>query len=264
MRIVLSVGSTDFALQEMGYLAQQVSEHVVGVIVEDRTSFRFQWRSLIQRLKRYGLIRTINQILLVVYRRIAVRAPSHHGATPADRDLLGRWDVLRVRSMKDPEVRKFILSRQADVLVNLATGIMRPDTFSAPRLGAINIHAGMNPKYRGADPNFWAVHANDFEWIGTTIHQIDAGVDTGAILYRQALTLEPSDTIESLTRKSVHQGVLAAIDLLRHYESAGNWGEPRIEAGAHAESGLYGWYGLTHYLKGERNLARYLSHRTER
>jgi methionyl-tRNA formyltransferase len=63
--------------------------------------------------------------------------------------------------------------------------ILPPDVFGMPRLGTINIHPSLLPRYRGPAPVLWAIRNGDAE-IGVTIHRIDEGVDTGPILAQRA------------------------------------------------------------------------------
>ena len=73
---------------------------------------------------------------------------------------------------------------------------------SAPTLAAIpcpvvNFHAGINPQYRGLMGGYWARVENDEEHFGATVHLVDAGVDTGDILYQSRMTPSKSDTLHT-------------------------------------------------------------------
>ena len=85
-----------------------------------------------------------------------------------------------------------------DVLVVAAYGLLLPPAVLAlPRLGCINIHASLLPRWRGAAPIHRAIEAGDAE-TGITIMQMDEGLDTGPMLLRRALPIAAGDTTASL------------------------------------------------------------------
>lgn len=85
-----------------------------------------------------------------------------------------------------------------DVLVVAAYGLILPAwVLGLPRLGCLNIHASLLPRWRGAAPIHRAIEAGDTE-TGITIMQMDAGLDTGDMLVRELLAISPTDTTASL------------------------------------------------------------------
>lgn len=101
----------------------------------------------------------------------------------------------RLRSV---EQRAALEASRPDVLVVAAYGlILPPAVLAVPRLGCINIHASLLPRWRGAAPIHRAIEAGDSE-TGITIMQMDEGLDTGAMLLRRAIPILASDTTGSL------------------------------------------------------------------
>ncbi len=95
---------------------------------------------------------------------------------------------------------------QGDVMVVAAYGLILPQwTLDSCRLGALNIHASLLPRWRGAAPIHRAVEAGD-SVTGITIMQMDAGLDTGDMLLIDTLSLQPSDTTASLHVKLADRG----------------------------------------------------------
>jgi methionyl-tRNA formyltransferase len=93
-----------------------------------------------------------------------------------------------------------------DVLVVAAYGLILPQwVLSLPRLGCINIHGSLLPRWRGAAPVQRAIEAGDAQ-TGICIMQMDAGLDTGDILRREALAIEPVDTSASLSQRLAELG----------------------------------------------------------
>jgi methionyl-tRNA formyltransferase len=90
--------------------------------------------------------------------------------------------VLTPRTLKDPEAQAQFAAHDADVAVVAAYGLLLPQpVLDAPRLGCINIHASLLPRWRGAAPIQRAILAGDME-TGVTIMQMEAGLDTGPML----------------------------------------------------------------------------------
>ena len=69
-----------------------------------------------------------------------------------------------------------------DLLLVCFSPVLKPVIFSLPRLATLNIHFGLAPKYRGEHTLFWPRYHGDWEGLGVTLHHIDRGIDTGAVL----------------------------------------------------------------------------------
>ena len=97
--------------------------------------------------------------------------------------------------------RAAIEAAQVDVMVVAAYGLILPQwVLDLPRLGCLNIHASLLPRWRGAAPIHRAIEAGDAE-TGVTIMQMDAGLDTGDMLLAERLPITPLDTTSSLHDK---------------------------------------------------------------
>ncbi|MEN9314748.1 MAG: hypothetical protein RIS35_1141 [Pseudomonadota bacterium] len=106
--------------------------------------------------------------------------------------------VFQPRTLRDADAQRRIADVGADAMVVAAYGlILPPEVLSAPRLGCINIHASLLPRWRGAAPIQRAIEAGD-DRTGITIMQMDAGLDTGAMLLVREVPIRPDDTGASL------------------------------------------------------------------
>lgn len=109
--------------------------------------------------------------------------------------------VLQPRRVKTPEAVRELKSYQADVYVVAAFGqILSQEILDIPRLGCLCVHASLLPRYRGASPMQHAIIDGE-EKTGVTIMQMDAGIDTGDMLYKKELYLAPDETSETLHDK---------------------------------------------------------------
>lgn len=124
-------------------------------------------------------------------------------------------------SLKEESALETLKAWQADLMIVVAYGLILPQTvLDTPRLGCLNVHASILPRWRGAAPIERAILAGDHE-TGVTIMQMDAGLDTGDMLYTKAIAIANGDTRESLEAKLIHLGqesllyTLANLDLLK-------------------------------------------------
>ena len=127
--------------------------------------------------------------------------------------------VAQPATLKTEAGREALLEWRPDVLVVVAYGLILPAAVLAiPRLGCVNIHASLLPRWRGAAPIPRAILAGD-EQTGTTIMLMDAGLDTGPMLLQRSLAIEPDDTGGSLHDKLSAQGAEAIVEALEGLES---------------------------------------------
>jgi methionyl-tRNA formyltransferase len=112
-------------------------------------------------------------------------------------------------------VRQALLAVQADVMVVAAYGLILPQwTLDLPRLGCLNIHASLLPRWRGAAPIHRAIEAGDAE-TGVTLMQMDAGLDTGDMLAIESLPITVDDTTASLHDKLAELGARMTVQALQ-------------------------------------------------
>lgn len=108
--------------------------------------------------------------------------------------------------LRDPKDQAEFAAHQADLAVVVAYGLILPQTvLDAPRLGCVNIHASLLPRWRGAAPIHRAILAGDQE-TGVAIMQMEAGLDTGPVLSEQRIPIATSDTTADLHDKLAQIG----------------------------------------------------------
>ena len=116
--------------------------------------------------------------------------------------------------LRTAEQRAALVANRRDVLVVAAYGlILPPEVRALPKLGCLNIHASLLPRWRGAAPIHRAIEAGDAE-TGITIMQMDAGLDTGPMCLRRTIPIAPDDTTGSLHDKLAQLGAEAIVDAL--------------------------------------------------
>ncbi len=110
--------------------------------------------------------------------------------------------------------RAALLAARPDVLVVAAYGLILPQwVLDLPRLGGLNIHGSLLPRWRGAAPIHRAIEAGDAR-TGITIMQMDAGLDTGAMLLAESIPIAPDDTTATLHDKLAPLGGRLIVEAL--------------------------------------------------
>ena len=122
-------------------------------------------------------------------------------------------------SLTDIKTQETIARLEADVLVVVAYGLILPQAvLDIPRLGCINVHGSILPKWRGAAPIQRAIEAGDRE-TGVTVMQMDVGLDTGPMLTTSQCTIDDKETSASLYSKLAVLGAQALINTLEKMRS---------------------------------------------
>jgi methionyl-tRNA formyltransferase len=143
-----------------------------------------------------------------------------------------RIEVLQPTTLKAaPEVAR-VRAVRPDALVVAAYGLLLPQAMlEAGRYGALNIHASLLPRWRGAAPIQRTILAGDPE-TGISIMQMDAGLDTGPVLAQAKIPVGAEEDSGSLHDRLAELGAEMIVDILSRLEAGGVRGAPQEEAGA--------------------------------
>jgi methionyl-tRNA formyltransferase len=157
-------------------------------------------------------------------------------ASPPPVKLLAAESALPVfqpeKIKNNAELRARLEAIQPDAIIVVAYGRIIPDwMLQLPRLGNLNLHASLLPKYRGAAPIQWAV-ANGEAVTGATTMRIDQGLDTGDILLQRPLAIEPDQTAEQLFPLLANSGAGLMLETLAGLETGAIRPIPQEDAAA--------------------------------
>jgi methionyl-tRNA formyltransferase len=134
--------------------------------------------------------------------------------------------------IRAPEVQEQLRGLTPDVIVIIAYGQIIPARLlPIPRLGWINLHASLLPKYRGAAPIHWAIASGETT-TGNTTMRIDAGMDTGEMLLQQELPISPDETAPELSERLAEAGAALMVETLNGLQSGTLASHPQPAAGA--------------------------------
>lgn len=223
MRVVLLTGSGLEHRYVANVLVESLPEAVVGIVTAGQPSFRVRLRSW---LRRYTLRQIASRIAARFYRRFAQLDEQRQrtyarvlfaGQPPEG---LPRRDLHHhVASHNHPESIALLRQLAPDVIVTYGTAIIRRDVISIPPRGIVNLHTGLSPWYRGADTIFWALHEEEPQHVGITVHLVSERVDGGAVLCTARPELSPDDDEDSLFAKGVIVGAPLLVSAVRDLAS---------------------------------------------
>lgn len=136
-------------------------------------------------------------------------------------------EVVQPPTMRDPLILDQLRAAASEAMVVAAYGLILPQAvLDLPVRGALNIHASLLPRWRGAAPIQRAILAGDTE-TGITIMQMDAGLDTGAMLARQGIPISSEDTGLSMHDKLADLGAQMMVKILRDLPTGGVFAQPQ-------------------------------------
>lgn len=107
--------------------------------------------------------------------------------------------IAEVASVNAPEFLDAIRRLKPKIILLAGCRIMRPDVLAALDCPVLNYHAGITPQYRGMNCGYWALAAGDPANFGGTVHLVDNGVDTGAVIYQARGAPGPGDNLMTYT-----------------------------------------------------------------
>ncbi len=190
------------------YLARQFPDFIA--IVEQPESRGLFLR---RRLKRLGAVTVFGQILFMVWTRMQARRSRarivaiHRSVVSGER---GRFPIIEVPSANSPECIEALKHIGPAVVLVDGTRILSADVMKSVPAPFVNYHAGITPRYRGVHGGYWALASGDAAHCGATVHLIDEGIDTGAVLYQVPIAPVPDDNFSTYP----HLQLAAALPLL--------------------------------------------------
>ena len=140
--------------------------------------------------------------------------------------------VYQPQTLRAPEAQAELAALEPDLMVVVAYGLILPQiVLDTPRLGCINSHASLLPRWRGAAPIQRAVQAGDAQ-SGVTVMQMEAGLDTGPMLLKVTTAITPEDTGGSLHDRLAELGPQAVLEAIEGLAAGTLTGEVQDDAQA--------------------------------
>jgi len=132
-----------------------------------------------------------------------------------------KYKQLVVGWINDPSVVDLIRQAAPDLTVVMGTGILRKELLEATGPMTVNVHGGYLPDYRGNHCFFFAIYDRAFDKIGSTIHFINSGIDTGDIVEVVVPLIYSTDTAETLYCRAEKLAIDRLVNWIDHFEKGG-------------------------------------------
>lgn len=238
---LLIVSSADPIFMNMArYMSGLIAEKHEVTIIKEAPQVSIL-KILKQRIKRSGVISGLSQFAFKVFDVLFLRKSI---AKNAEERLLG-YDCAEISSINSEEAKD--LASEFDVVICIATSIIKQVTLDASKYGFINVHPGILPHYRGTG-NFWAVVNRDWENIGCTCHWMTSQIDVGRVVSITKIT----DNFHTLWEMN-SVAMMAGVGALSKIINDGQLLTRCIELDE-SQSGYYTWYGIGDYIKFYRSM----------
>ncbi len=172
------------------------------------------------------------------------------------------WDgaaiaTVRVPWLNAPETTRELGTIGPDIIVRLTGGILKPALIGTARIATLNIHHGRLPAIRGMWSIPWAIAEGRPDWIGASVHVVDEGIDTGAIVRIVAPQIAPGDTGTTLFFRAHLEIVAALVDVLGVYMRGEDPGAVTQDGATgstyRSAPGLGAWLRYVWYQEGRRS-----------
>jgi len=203
---------------------RQRRQNVVGMTILPALMPKQTWMTTARdHLALYGPTQFLRQsarygtrkVLAALGRRVplpdfySVAAVAEHHGVP----------LLETASVNSAEYLDRLRGLNLDLVISInASQKFKTGILSLPRLGCINVHGALLPRYRGRLPSFWVL-ANGEKETGTTVHFMNEDLDDGPILLQERVPITPDDTQDSLIRKTKAVGARLIVDAIDRLET---------------------------------------------
>ena len=244
-RVILLLGG-DAGSNAVYHAMARVANVVVAIEEEPPPRAKMVRR----RVKRLGFIRVLDQLLFIALavpilrsagagRMCAIREQFGMDVRPIPREI-----VRHVPSVNDDAVIEALRAHQPDVVVVNGTRIIAKRVLNCVDAPFVNTHAGITPAYRGVHGGYWALAEGKPELAGVTVHHLDTGIDTGAVIAQDVIHPGPEDSFCTYPTLQLAAGLpLLEKAVLELHQGTARATEPMSKT-----SRLYYHPGLTTYL----------------
>lgn len=196
--VILTSGTKGAASRVLPELCKNQNLEIMGVVLAHGVSpnRKKNLKRKIKKTLKIGVLGALNGLRLRTWYADSNIECIHQ--------LCQRLDVtlIEVPHINGIETENQFRNFDADLGLSLGNGYIRKSIFSIPKYGMINIHTEILPDFQGAQSIIWPIYENRKE-TGFTIHQIDANIDTGEILFKEKYPIEFSTSLENTVRQNL-------------------------------------------------------------
>ena len=210
MSRILLLASRDDPAKDMVYNAINPIHEISAVILEKPVD---KMQMIKRRVKKLGLVKVLGQL---AFQTVVVKILSFAGRKRRielitqlnlDTTPIPGQKVKHVETVNDEACVEFIKDFKPDLILVKGTRILSKKVLASASSPFINMHVGITPLYRGVHGAYWAFANNDKANAGTTIHYVDAGIDTGNIIAQKRIEITSRDNFVTYPLIQIAAGI---------------------------------------------------------
>ena len=166
-----------------------------------------------RRIKKLGFITVFGQILFQIFcvKFLNITSKKRVQEIKTSNSLSNNYVpdeiLIEVPSVNSSECKTLLQKLNPDIIIVHGTRIISKKTLNCTNAIFLNTHAGITPNYRGVHGAYWALANNDINNCGVTVHLVDAGIDTGGILYQKNINILDNDNFTTYTYLQIAEGI---------------------------------------------------------
>lgn len=167
-----------------------------------------------KRIKKSGIWNVFGQILFQVFIATYLKVTSSHRKKEIlnyyglDSGPLPSQKVIHLESVNDSACMDLLQKIKPELIIVNGTRVISKEVLNSINVRFINIHAGITPRYRNVHGAYWALVQNDISNCGVTVHEVDAGIDTGKIIYQHPIIITEKDNFCTYPVLQLAEGIL--------------------------------------------------------
>lgn len=219
----------------------------------ERGSWKGKRKMIMRRIKKYGLIKTMDQLAFHLFDRLFLRkkeaafwqakAEYYHNSTALP------CPVYQVSNINDEQWIKLCRDIKPDIiLATCSQVIFKPELYTIPSLGTYIIHEGLTPEYRGLHTPLWALMKKEFQYIGYTVLKANTKIDGGEILTQDRYPIQQAENYKAWSWIG-HNAIISGLENIKHcfrdLEKKKHFVPKNTEG---RKSGYYTWMGLSNFV----------------
>ena len=218
-----------------------------------RESWGARLNKIRRRMKRYGIVRVVDELAFHVVDRVFHRKRAQRFLQQAP-EFFCDWPDLPCPSFDVDNIHskrwlEYIEEQQPDILFSICCNVIfRPQLFNIPKLGTYVLHEGLTPEYKGLHTPIWALLNQEPEYVGYTMLRVNEQVDGGEVLSQGRYELAEGEDVRAwswIGHKALIDGLPAMREALAELDHNGSFQPLSIEGRKH---GYYTWVPLSTYL----------------
>jgi methionyl-tRNA formyltransferase len=188
------------------------NEYDVAAVILEEPVDRKQF--IKKRIRKLGAWHVFGQILF----QFSIAKYLQFTSVKRKKEILRKYDledtplpknkVINIKTINDSRCKDLLKDLKPELVIVNGTRIISKDILNSIPERFINIHAGITPKYRNVHGAYWAIVNDDLENCGVTVHLVDAGIDTGNIIYQQTIKVTKKDNFSTYPILQLAEGII--------------------------------------------------------